>query len=255
MRFVAIAPLLFAAACGNAPPPSQPKAAAEAPKAVEYFHVDPATAGTIKGRVRSQFKSVKTAISMDAEAACEKTHAGHPAYDEPVIAGKDGGLANAFVYIQSGLEGKTFEPAKESVVLDQHGCMYVPRVLGIRAGQTLAVKNSDPVSHNIHPLAKDNREWSEHQAPEAPDLERRFARPEIMIAVKCDVHKWMRAYIGVVAHPYFAVTGPDGSFELRNVPPGDYTLGIWHEKLGALTEKVSVAAPAGRVEIDVTYHL
>src|SRR2546426_594892 len=124
MKFAAIAAVLFAAGCGNAPPPPQPKAAAEAPKAIEYFHVDAATAGTIKGRVRSQLgKPVKTAIHMDAEAACEKAHAGHPVYDEPVITSKDGGLANAFLYIQSGLEGKTFEPVNGPVVLDQHGCL------------------------------------------------------------------------------------------------------------------------------------
>jgi hypothetical protein len=245
--------LLLAGGCGNAPPPSEPKAAAETPKAVEYFHVDSATAGVIKGRVRSRMgKPAPAVIHMDAEATCEKAHAGHPVYDQSVILGKDGGLTNAFVYIQSGLEGKTFEPVTEPVTLDQHGCLYAPHVLGMRAGQTLSVKNSDPVSHNIHPLAKNNREWSEQQSPGAPDLERKIARSEIMIPVKCDVHKWMRAYIGVLPHPYFAVTGPDGSFELRNVPPGDYTIAVWHEKLGERTEKTSLSQAAS-VNLQITY--
>ena len=253
MKIAAIAAILFAAGCNNGPPaPSQPKSV-EAPKAVEYFHVDAATAGTIKGRVRSGLgKPVPAVIHMDAEAACEKAHAGHPVYEQSVILSKDGGLANAFVYIQSGLEGKTFEPVNEPVVLDQHGCMYVPHVLGMRAGQMIEVKNSDPVSHNIHPLAKDNREWSEQQSPGAPDLQRKFARAEIMIPVKCDVHKWMRAYIGVVAHPYFAVTGADGSFEIRNVPPGDYTIAVWHEKLGERTGPLHVAA-SGSASMNFTY--
>jgi hypothetical protein len=189
---------------------------------------------------------------MDAEAACEKAHAGHPVYDQSLILSKDGGLVNAFVYIQSGLEGKTFEPVSDPVVLDQHGCLYAPHVLGMRAGQTLAVKNSDPVSHNIHPMARDNREWSEQQSPGAADLQRKFARPEIMIPVKCDVHKWMRAYIGVLPHPYFTVTGADGSFEIRNVPPGDYTIAVWHEKLGERTGPVHLAASASAA-LNLTY--
>jgi hypothetical protein len=130
--------------------------------------------------------------------------------------------------------------------------MYVPRVIGIRAGQTLAVKNSDPVSHNIHPLPKENREWSQQQSPESPELERKFARPEIMIPVKCDVHKWMRSFIGVVSHPYFAVTGADGSFTLPNLPPGDYTVAVWHEKLGDRTQTVHVA-PAANVVVSFSY--
>jgi len=252
MKVAAIVSLLFAAGCGNAPAP-QPKAAAEAPKAVEYFHVDSSTAGAIKGRVRAKpGKILPAVIRMDAEAACEKAHAGRPVHDQSLITGNDGGLANAFVYIQTGLEGKTFDPVTGPVVLDQHGCMYAPHVLGMRAGQMLEVKNSDPVSHNIHPMAKDNREWSEQQSPGAPDLQRKFARPEVMIPVKCDVHKWMRAYIGVVAHPYFAVTGPDGSFELRNIPPGDYTVAVWHEKLGERTVPLHLAASANAA-LNFTY--
>jgi hypothetical protein len=252
MRFAAAAALLLAAGCGNAPPAPEPKAAAELKKAVEYFHVDASSAGTIRGRVRSQLARPAALIQMDAEEACQKAHAGRPVHDQSVLISKDGGVANAFVYIQAGLEGKTFEPATEPAILDQHGCLYTPRVLGMRAGQTLSVKNSDPVSHNIHPMPKDNREWSEQQSPGAPDLQRKFARQEIMIPVKCDVHKWMRAYIGVVPHPYFAVTGANGSFELRNVPPGDYTIAVWHEKLGQRTFPIHLAASA-TAAVDFNY--
>jgi plastocyanin len=225
----------------------------EEAKRVEYFHVDPATAGTLGGKITLQGKApAKIAISMNAEAWCEQAHKDHPVYDQPVIAGKDAGLANAFVYIQSGLEGKTFEPVQETVALDQHGCMFVPRIIGIRAGQTLRVINSDGISHNIHPMPKSNREWNQQQEPQAPDLQRKFARTEIMIPVKCNVHAWMHANIGVMEHPYFAVTGPDGSFTWNNVPPGDYTVAVWHEKLGEQSKQIHVEKSA-TARIDFVY--
>src|SRR5205085_9690837 len=225
-----LAVALLAAGCGRTKPPEKPAtgSAAEAAKPVEYFHVDPATAGTLRGKVA--FRGVKpprTVISVESEAGCEQAHAGRPVYEESVITGKEGALANAFVYLQSGLEGKNFEPVKEAITLDQHGCLFVPRVIGIRAGQTLGVKNSDAVSHNVHPMPKENREWNQQQSPESPDIQHRFPRPEIMIPVKCNVHSWMHAYIGVMSHPYFAVTGPDGSFSWNNVPPGDYAVAVW----------------------------
>jgi len=247
---------LAAVGCGNDKPPEKAAATPAAPaaaKPVDYFHVDSATAAIIRGKIT--FKGAapaKKLISMDSEAGCSAAHAGHPVYDDVVLTGKDGALANAFVYIQSGLEGKTFEPPKEPVSLDQHGCLFVPRVFGIRAGQVLDLKNSDTVSHNIHPMPKENREWNQQQSPQSPDLEHKFPRPEVMIPVKCNVHSWMRAYIGVVDHPYFAVTGPDGSFEWTNVPPGDYTIAVWHEKLGDQTKQVHLGASASAAA-DFTY--
>ncbi|HXB71337.1 MAG TPA: carboxypeptidase regulatory-like domain-containing protein [Candidatus Acidoferrales bacterium] len=247
---------LIAAGCGGASPPETKtgvKTAAEPVKPVAYFHVDQATAATLHGKIA--FKGARPArqvISMEAEAGCQKAHAGHPVYDEPVMVGKGGGLANAFVYIQAGLEGKTFEPVKDVVNLDQHGCLFVPHVIGIRAAQPLDVKNSDAVSHNIHPMPKNNYEWNEQQGPQSGPAEHKFARREVMIPVKCNVHSWMHAYMGVVEHPYFAVTGADGSFEWPNVPPGDYTVAVWHEKLGEQTMQVHVAASA-RAAVDFTY--
>jgi plastocyanin len=238
LAFLALALLL--AACSK---PDAPAKTGQDLKAVEYFHVDPATAGSVSGKITYEGpKPEKTAISMTADADCEKIHAGHPVYDEPVLVGPAKGLANALVYVKSGLEGKRFETPSEPVVLDQRGCMYTPRVFGIRAGQTLDVKNSDPVSHNIHPVPSNNREWNQQQSPQAPNLQHRFPRPEIMIPVKCNVHRWMHAYIGVMDHPYFAVTGPDGAFEMKNLPPGDYTIVVWHEKFGEKTAPAHVAA-------------
>ena len=234
MKLAPAAAVALLAACGGKPP--QP--AAEKPKPVEYFHVDAATAGTLSGRVTFRgSKPARKKIDMQSDAGCPGN-----AYDEPVITGKTGGLSNAFVYIQSGLEGKKFDPAEQPATLDQHGCMFSPRVIGMRAGEVLRVTNSDQVSHNIHPMPENNREWNQQQSPGTPALEHKFPRADVMIPVKCNVHSWMHAYIGVVDHPYFAVTGVDGAFEWKNVPPGDYTIAVWHEKLGELKQSVHLAA-------------
>jgi plastocyanin len=190
-------------------------------------------------------------ISMAAEEDCEKLHAS-PAVEQTVVAGPDGALANAFVYIKSGLEGKKFPPPEQAVVLDQKGCMFVPRVIALQTGQTLAVKNSDPVSHNIHPMPKNNRDWNQQQPPGAPDLRRRFGFAEAMIPVKCNVHAWMRTYIGVLDHPYFAVTPADGRFEWANLPPGEYQIAVWHETLGEKTMRIALF-PGARESVAVAF--
>jgi plastocyanin len=250
MKRLLLATLLLAG-CGKVDAPR--KTAGEPAKPVDYFHVDAATAGTISGTV--VFRGAQPAhhvISMDSDQGCQQAHAGKPVYDDPILTGANGGLANAFVYIQAGLENKKFEPPKESVPFDQHGCMFLPRVIGIQAGQPLALKNSDTVSHNVHPMPANNREWNEQQSPATPAVQHRFARPEVMIPVKCNVHSWMHAWIGVVDNPYFAVTGPDGVFALPNVPPGDYTIAIWHEKLGEQKQQVHLDA-SGKAAISFTY--
>lgn len=238
-------------ACNGEKPPE--KKVAEAPKPVEIFHVDPATAGVVRGKIRfTGTKPERTVIDMSSDAGCQQAHSGKPAYNEPVVTGKGGGLANAFVYIQSGLEGKKFEVPAGPVLLNQHGCQFEPRVLGMQAGQMMDVKNSDPVSHNVHPKPTNNYDWNQQQSPGAPDLQHKFPRADVMIPVKCNVHSWMRAWIGVVDHPYFAVTGPSGEFELKNLPPGDYTLAVWQEKLGEQKQTVHLA-PSGAAEVNFTY--
>jgi len=249
-RAFLFAAALAGAGCGSKP--AEPAKTVTAPP-VEYFHVDAATAGKLHGRIVYRGpKPARKQIAMDSDINCRAEHGAQPVYDEPVVVGNDGGLANAFVYIQTGLEGKKFEPVKEPVLLDQRGCMFAPRMLGIRAAQPLKLRNSDKVAHNIHPVPKKNYEWNESQAPGTPDAEHKFARTEVMIPVKCNIHQWMHAFIGVVEHPYFAVTGADGSFELSNVPPGDYTIAVWHEKLGDQTKQVRLAA-SGNEAVDFTY--
>ncbi len=243
---------------GCSKPVSAPEAAkteaAKAPeKPVEYFKVDPATAGTVTGKISFTGKvPPKKKIDLDEDPQCAKLHK-EAVYDVPVQVGRKGGLANAFVYIKKGLEGKKFEPPSDPVVIDQHGCGFVPRVIGMQAGQALKAINSDPVTHNIHPRAKVNREWNQNQPEGAEPAVRKFAFPEVMIRVKCNIHAWMKAWIGVVDNPYFAVTGADGSFTMKNVPPGVYTIEAWQEEFpGAQEQQVTVEA-SGKASADFTF--
>jgi len=237
------------AGCKSATKTEPPAPAAPAPV---YFKVDPSTAGILQGKIRFTGKRpARKPIDMSEEPACVEAHHGK-AYDESLVVNANGTLANVFVYIKGGLEGKTFEVPITPVVIDQQGCWFHPRVLGIQAGQLLSVVNSDPVTHNIHPMAEINREWNHSQGQGDPPLARKFLKPEIMIKVKCNIHRWMHAFIGVVDNPYFAVTGADGSFEIRNLPPGDYVLGVWHETLGTQEQKITVR-PQGTTAASFTF--
>jgi hypothetical protein len=177
-------------------------------------------------------------IDMSADPQCASMHpTGAAAQD--VVTDDKGGLENVIVFISGGLEGRTFDLPQEPAVIVQKGCMYEPHVLAMRANQKLDVVNADPTTHNIHPNPSNNREWNKSQPPGTP-LEETFAREEIAIPVKCNVHPWMRSYIAVLKNPYFAVTGRDGGFELKSLPPGSYTIEAWHEKLGTSTQKITV---------------
>ena len=227
---------------------SKSKPTEPAPTAPAWFKVDPNTAGIVSGRALFAGKKPQPKkVDMDEDPQCAKLHQS-PVSDNVIVASSDGTLANVFVYIKQGLEDKKFEPPADPVVIDQKGCWFGPRVLGIQVGQVLKVTNSDPLTHNIHPLAQVNREWNQSQPPGAEPFTRRFTQPEVMIRVKCNIHSWMHAWVGAVAHPYFAVTGADGSFQLRNVPPGAYTIEAWHEQLGRQEQQVTLA-PAGKSEI------
>jgi plastocyanin len=221
---------------------------APAPLKVEpkpsYFKVDPETASVVTGTIRfTGSKPPRKLVDMSEDPSCVKAH-GTKAYDESLMVGPTGGVANAFVYIKAGLEGKNFEVPQEPVALDQNGCWFHPRVFGIQTGQALRVINSDPVTHNIHPMAEINREWNHSQGPGDAPLARKFLKPEVMIKVKCNIHNWMHAFIGVLDHPYFAVSQADGSFEIKNLPPGTYTLAVWQETLGTQEQQITVGPHA-----------
>jgi len=199
--------------------------------------IDPATAASVSGTVSFDGAAPKPVkIDMSQDPACKGTN-----QSETLVA--DGGkLANVFVYVKEGLGDRTFDAPKDPVTLDQQGCRYHPHILGAMVGQNIDIKNSDPTTHNIHPTPANNREWNESQPPKAADLQKNFGREEIMLPVKCNQHPWMKMYINVVKSPFFAVTGADGKYELKGLPPGDYTLAFVHEKLGEQTQKVTLAA-------------
>jgi plastocyanin len=173
---------------------------------------------------------------------------------ENVVVG-DGHLANVFVYVKEGLGNRTFEAPKEVATLDQSGCRYHPHVMGVMTGQNIKIMNSDPTTHNIHPSpnpSSGNREWNESQAPQAAALEKTFGREEIMLPVKCNQHPWMRMFVSVVKTPFYAVSGTDGKYELKGLPPGDYTLAFVHEKFGEKTQKVTLAAKDSKT-VDISF--
>jgi plastocyanin len=147
-----------------------------------------------------------------------------------------------FVYVKDGLGNVTFPAPAEAIVLDQKGCQYAPHVIGIQVGQPLQIINSDATLHNIHGLAKANREFNQGQPIQGMKMTHTFSTKEVMIPFKCDVHGWMNAWIGVLDHPYYSVTRPDGTFSLKGLPPGTYTIEAWHEKLGTQTQMVTIGA-------------
>ncbi len=229
--------LLFASACNKKEEqPSSP--AAEQPAAAPAATpIDPATVATISGTVKFDGPAPKEAkIDMSQDPACKGMNAA-----ENIVV-DNGDLANVFVYVKDGLGSRTFDVPKEPAVLDQSGCKYHPHVLGVMAGQTVEIKNDDQTTHNIHPTPKDNREWNESQPPSSPAIEKNFAREEIMLPVKCNQHPWMKMYINVVKSPFYAVTDKSGKYEIKGLPPGDYTIAFVQEKLGEQDQKVTVAA-------------
>jgi plastocyanin len=203
-------------------------------------HADLAKAATVAGKVRVDGPRPKLArINMAADPACVKTHPGGVNSDE-VVAASDGGLENVFVFVSEGLADTRFTAPAEPAVIEQKGCMYEPHVIAIQTGQKLRVVNDDHTLHSIHPLPENNREWNKAEPPGSA-IEEAFAHEEIAIPVKCNVHPWMHSYIAVFRHPFFTVSGKDGTFELKNLPPGTYTIKAWHEKLGTATQKVTIA--------------
>jgi plastocyanin len=162
-----------------------------------------------------------------------------------LLVGPGNGLQNAFVYVKDGLGDRKFSPPQTPVVLDQKGCKYMPHVFGVQVGQTVTIVNSDPTLHNVHAVPKANSEFNFGQAVKGMKTNRVFDKPEVMVPFRCDVHGWMAAYGGVLSHPYFAVSNADGSFEIKGLPAGTYTVEVWHERLGTQTTTVTVDGKSG----------
>lgn len=216
--------------------PSQEQSSSPASQDAAMIHIDPATAGNITGVISFVGPAPKLpTLDMTQDPGC-------PSQPQPseAIAIKNGKLANVFVYVKEGLPEGRFAPPLEPVVLDQKSCRYIPHVMGVMAGQPLKILNTDTANHNVHSMPTKNRQWNESQMPTDAPIVKTFATPEMMIPFQCNQHPWMRAYVNVMSHPYFAVSSPDGKFEIRNLPPGEYTLAAVHEKFGEQTTKVKV---------------
>jgi hypothetical protein len=233
LRFTLVALLACSAACGGGNPQQT------APAASAGKRVDAATAGSVSGTVR--FEGTPPApqpIRLSRDCVAGSTP--NPVSDA-VLVGADGALRNAFIYVKDGLDpAYTFDPPAGPVELAQKGCLYTPRVFGIRVGQTLDVVNADATLHNVHALPMVNEEFNKSQPLQNSRMKHVFTSPEVMVRFKCDVHAWMAAYVGVLPHPYFAVSDEAGRFELKNLPPGKYTIEAWHETFGRRTAEVTV---------------
>ncbi len=236
---LAVLSLLLLAACGGGG--TEEAAAPEAPPQ-ETFQVDPAVAASVSGSVKFTGEAPKLVpINMGGDEECKATHDG-PVYPETVVVNPNGTLKNVFVVVTAGLGDKAFEVPSTPVHIDQEGCVYVPHIVGLQVGQRLEVTNSDPTLHNVHPLPRENVEWNKSQAAGAGAIGETFSKPEFMIPVKCNIHPWMRAYVNVVEHPFFAVTDENGAFSINGLPPGDYTLQAVHERFEPQEFQFTVAA-------------
>ena len=239
--FVSFLVLAVAAACGGgSEAPAEPAAPA----------FDPATAGNVTGSIMFEGDApAAETIRMNSDPVCLKQAT--DTETEYYVVGDGGGLGNVFVYVKSGLSG-SFPPASDTIILDQQGCRYTPHVFGIQVGQTLQVVNSDPTLHNIHATPANNAEFNTGQPIQGMTFDREFDNVEIMVPFKCDVHGWMNAYVGVLDHPFFAVSGGDGAFDISGLPPGTYEIEAWHEELGTQTQSVTVAE-GGTAEVSFTF--
>jgi plastocyanin len=212
--------------------------------------VDQTKTGSVAGRVTIEGEvPANPPIKMSADPYCQEQNPNGASFENFVA--KDGGLENVFVYVTDKFD-YYFEVPPTAVKLDQKACHYTPHVLGVRVGQTLAISNSDDTLHNVHAVPSTNAEWNKGQALKNMVDEKVFTAREVMVPFKCDVHNWMQAYVGVMDHPYYAVTQDGGKFELKNLPAGTYTVAAWHEKLGSQTQSVTVGEKESK-EITFTF--
>ena len=227
---ILISVLLSGAGCSKSATPSTVSA-----KAVVATPIDPLTTASISGVVRftGSVPAART-IDMSADSGCKGQN-----QSETVLV-DDGRLGNVLVYVKDGLGGRTFASPAEKVTVAQQGCRYVPHVAAVMVGQPVEFLDNDTTLHNIHLTAKNNDEWNQSQMPNQSPFAHTFSAAEIMIPVKCNQHPWMKMYLNVLGNPFYAVTGKDGSFDLKGLPPGTYTIAAVHEKYGEQEMKITV---------------
>jgi plastocyanin len=240
-------------ACGGSQETSSKSAEPSSPSATPSGQkVDTATAGDVKGVAMLDGAAPKNqVIKMNADPVCMKEAKGTQEQETYLVGGDGKSLGNVFVYVKDGLGNYVFDTPTDTAKIDQKECRYHPHVFGMRVGQALEIVNSDPTLHNIHAMPKENSEFNNGQPIQGMKMTHTFDKKEVMVPFKCDVHGWMNAYVGVMDHPYFAVTDKDGKFELKSLPPGTYTIEAWHEKLGTQTASVTLGAKETK---DVTFN-
>ena len=236
--------LLVIVACGgnDAPPPAPVR---------QPTPLDLATTGTITGQVRFEgTPPPMKEIRFGSFAECSTQHPG-PVYSDDALV-HDGRVQNAFVYVSAGLGDRVFAIPEAAVEIDQRGCLYVPNVAGAQVGQLITFVNGDPAIHNVHGTPAGAPGWNFVLSRRGAERQLRILQPDVAVSLRCDLHPWMQAWIGVVDHPYFAVTGTDGAFRLANVPPGTYTITAWHERFGTQSQQVTIAE-RGTSTVDLAF--
>jgi hypothetical protein len=236
-------------------PSSQPannasslSAAASSPTPAVAPAPDAGSVGSITGVVSFTGAPPKPAtLDMTADPMCPQT----PQPSDTVMI-KNGKVANVFVYVKEGAPSGPFTPPSDPVVLDQKNCRYTPHMMGIMVKQPFKVMNDDQADHNIHDMPAKNAAFNESQMPTDKPITKSFSTPEMMIVLQCNQHPWMRAYVNVMSNPFYAVTSDSGTFEIKNLPPGEYTIAAVHEKFGEKTMKVKVA-PKEAVKADLEF--
>lgn len=204
--------------------------------------LDRSTTGTIVGQVRFVGPvPEQSVLQLGGWSECAVQHPEGLPFAGDVLVNQ-GNLQNVVVYVKEGLGERVFAVPDEPVVNDQKGCTFIPRVFAVQVDQPVRFLNSDPIAHNVHGLPEHSSPWNFSLGVKGASRTIRIEAPEVMIAIKCDIHPWMRAYVGVFDHPYFALSGADGTFTLKEVPPGQYTVAAWHERFGTQSQQVSLGA-------------
>lgn len=243
MKSAALA-LLFLVSCDSADGPGS----ADPP--VVPTPIDPSTSGVVRGTVLFQgVPPPNPKLSVGGSPECAVHHAGD-VRDEIVLV-KDGRLRNAFVYVKAGLESHAFDWPRSAARIANRGCLYIPRVAGAQVHQPVEFVNEDPSDHNVHGYAT-GAPFNRWLRGRGASTSLKLRRPEVMVPLRCDIHPWMRGWLGVVPHPFFAVTGEDGTFTFSGLPPGEYEVAAWHEKYGEKTARATLS-PKGDVALDYVF--